>query len=186
MSERIVLLHSPLLGGLTWRGVADVLRARGLAAEVVEWPKLTSLDGDFYRGLATAMAASLGEGPATVVVHSGAGALVPALEAASGAIEGVIFADAILPHPGRSWFDTAPPQLADSLRSGAEFGMLPAWDAWWPPGALAQDYARRQRYWPAPPPPRASTGQERPIRTATPGSAAGARPCCRGRRCRRR
>ncbi len=138
MSERIVLLHSPLLGGLTWRGVADVLRARGLAAEVVEWPKLTSLEGDFYRGLATAMAASLGEGPATVVVHSGAGALVPALEAASGAIEGVIFADAILPHPGRSWFDTAPPQLADSLRSGAEFGMLPAWDAWWPPGALAR------------------------------------------------
>ncbi len=73
MSERIVLLHSPLLGGLTWRGVADVLRARGLAAEVVEWPKLTSLEGDFYRGLATAMAASLGEGPATVVVHSDRG-----------------------------------------------------------------------------------------------------------------
>ena len=97
---------------------------------------LSSLAGDFYRTLATAMADALGDAPAVVVVHSGAGALVPALEAAWGHLQGVIFADAILPHPGRSWFDTAPPQLADSLRSGAEFGMLPSWDRWWPPGAL--------------------------------------------------
>eukprot|EP01035_Chromulina_nebulosa_P010266 gene10266-13807_t len=59
-------------------------------------------------------------------------------QAAWGHTKGVIFADAILPHPGQSWFDTAPPQLASSLRAGAEFGMLPSWDRWWPPGALDQ------------------------------------------------
>ena len=136
MPDRIALLHSPLLGGLTWQAVAADLRGRDRAASAPTWPVLSSLTGDFYRGLANALADELGESPAIVVAHSGAGALIPALESAWGGLRGVIFADAILPHPGRSWFDTAPPQLADSLRAGAEFGMLPAWDRWWPPGAL--------------------------------------------------
>jgi hypothetical protein len=49
---------------------------------------------------------------------------------------GVIFADAILPHPGRSWFDTAPPELRAQLRAAGQAGWLPAWNDWWPPGAL--------------------------------------------------
>lgn len=133
---RLALLHSPLLGGLTWQGVAGVLRDRGHEATVPVWPRLGGLDGDFYRALAVGMAAALGEAPGLVVLHSGAGALAPALEAASASVQGFIFVDAILPHPGRNWFDTAPPPLALSLRNGAEFGMLPAWDGWWPPGAL--------------------------------------------------
>jgi hypothetical protein len=135
---RLVLLHSPLLGGLTWQGVAGALRDRGREAVAPTWPALGDLSADFYRGLAVGMAAALGEAPSIVVLHSGAGALAPALEAASGSVQGFIFVDAILPHPGRSWFDTAPPPLALSLRNGADFGMLPAWDAWWPPGALAR------------------------------------------------
>ena len=125
-----------MLGGLTWQAVAGELRDRGHDAGVARWPRLGSLRADFYRALANAIATELVGAPVTVVVHSGAGALVPALEAACDNIAGVIFADAILPHPGRSWFDTAPPQLADSLRSGSDFGMLPPWDRWWPPGAL--------------------------------------------------
>lgn len=136
MKGHIVLLHSPLLGGLTWQAAAAALRARGESASTLEWPVLSTLDGDFYRSLARSMADALGETPAVIVVHSGAGALVPALETAWSRLQGVIFADAILPHPGQSWFDTAPPQLASSLRAGAEFGMLPSWDRWWPPGAL--------------------------------------------------
>ena len=136
MTARIVLLHSPLLGALTWRAVAEGLRARGYAAAAAPWPRLGGLKGDFYRALANAMATHLAGAPTIIVVHSGAGALVPALEAACDNIVGVIFADAILPHPGQSWFDTAPPPLADSLRSGVDFGMLPPWDRWWPPGAL--------------------------------------------------
>ncbi len=130
------MLHSPLLGPLSWQAVAAELRARGGDAIAPAWPNLSALDGDAYRGLATGMAAMLYDKPAIVVAHSGAGALMPALAAASGAIVGVILADAILPHPGRSWFDTAPPELAAGLRAGADFGKLPPWDRWWPPGAL--------------------------------------------------
>ena len=136
MASRIALLHSPLLGGLAWQAVGAELRARGHDAIAPAWPRLGGVGADFYRALATAMADTLGDTPSIVVVHSGAGALVPALEAASAAVRGVIFADAILPHPGRSWFDTAPPGLADSLKAGVDFGMLPPWDRWWPPGAL--------------------------------------------------
>ncbi len=82
------------------------------------------------------MSETLDSRPAVIVAHSGAGALMPALASASDAVSALVFADAILPHPGRSWFDTAPPELAASLRSGARFGVLPSWDAWWPPGAL--------------------------------------------------
>ncbi len=136
MAHRIALLHSPLLGALTWRAVAAQLQDRGHEVVAPAWARLGGVDGDFYRTLATSMARELGDEPTLAVVHSGAGALVPALQAASGAIQAVIFADAILPHPGRSWFDTAPPQLAESLRAGADFGELPSWDRWWPPGAL--------------------------------------------------
>jgi len=84
------------------------------------------------------MAASIDHGePAVVVAHSGAGALLPSVAAlAKRPLVGAILCDAILPHPGLSWFDTAPPDLAAQLRAGAEGGKLPAWDRWWPPGAL--------------------------------------------------
>ena len=49
----------------------------------------------------------------------------------------VIFADAILPHPGRTWFETASPVLGDALRGKVKDGEVPAWDQWFPPGALA-------------------------------------------------
>jgi hypothetical protein len=57
-----------------------------------------------------------------------------------------VFVDAILPHPGKSWFDTAPADLRRSLQEGVMAGLLPAWHEWWPPGALEKlvpDAARR-------------------------------------------
>lgn len=138
--SRLVLLHSPLLGPLSWQAVAQALSARGLAAEAPAWSGLLEVGGDFYPGLAEGLARTLDAAtaqPAVLVAHSGAGALIPSVVAAAETpIEGVIFADAILPHPGKSWFETAPAGLSAQLRDGAQQGMLPAWDAWWPPGAL--------------------------------------------------
>jgi hypothetical protein len=135
---RFVLLHSPLLGPASWRPTAEALRALGHRAETPAWPRLAELGHDFYAGLVSALAAQLADGaePPVLAAHSGAGALVPALAARLPAVAGVVFADAILPHPGRSWFDTAPPELGRQLRTAGEGGELPAWDAWWPPGAL--------------------------------------------------
>lgn len=138
MTARLVLLHSPLLGPLSWRRVVEVLRAHGFEADAPAWPRLSALGEDCYAALAGSMAATLaGGGPAIVVAHSGAGALMPSVAAlAKGALKGVIYCDAILPHPGQSWIDTAPPSLAGQLLAGAVDGRLPAWDRWWPPGAL--------------------------------------------------
>jgi pimeloyl-ACP methyl ester carboxylesterase len=138
VAARFVLLHSPLIGPLAWQAVAGELVRRGHPAETPAWTPLSDIAGDFYATLAAAMAARLdGQEPLLLVAHSGAGALIPALAARlPGRVAGVILADAILPHPGRSWFDTAPAEMAQSLRAGAQMGELPRWSDWWPPGAL--------------------------------------------------
>jgi hypothetical protein len=144
---RFLLLHSPLLGPFSWAPAAEELRRLGHQADAPAWPRLSSLAGGFYRGLVAGMAAP--DAPAVLVAHSGAGALVPALAAALGdKAAAAVFCDALLPHPGRSWFDTAPDDLQTQLRAGVDAGRLPAWDRWWPPGALEQllpDEKGRQR-----------------------------------------
>ncbi|MFL5295993.1 MAG: hypothetical protein ACJ798_06390 [Phenylobacterium sp.] len=141
MARRFVLLHSPLLGPMAWRAVAQELGRRGHPASAPAWPPLASVAERFYATLAQAMAAQLAqpEGELLLVAHSGAGTLVPALASRlPERVAGVILADAILPHPGRSWFDTAPAEMRERLRTGAQMGELPPWSDWWPPGALEQ------------------------------------------------
>lgn len=136
---RFVLLHSPLLGPLSWRAAAAELRALGHSPETPALPRLVDLDEPFYETLVDAVAVEAGRSatPAVLVAHSGAGALLPAVAERLGAcVTGSVFVDAILPHPGRSWFDTAPDALRRDLRLGAQAGLLPPWHDWWPPGAL--------------------------------------------------
>ncbi|MFD4249663.1 alpha/beta hydrolase [Amycolatopsis thermoflava] len=125
-----VLVHSPLVGPQTWQRVAAELRSRG---HRVATPSLVAaLDGPgpYYPRLFDAVTE-----PGTLVVHSGAGALVPGIAARTGAPRAV-FVDALLPHPGRSWFDTVPPELAQRLRDLATDGRLPPWHEWFPPGTV--------------------------------------------------
>jgi pimeloyl-ACP methyl ester carboxylesterase len=142
MTQRLLLLHTPLLGPYSLRALASELEQRDVQAETLAWPRLSSVAGDFYPTLAGSLAATIdgaGGGPVVLVAHSGAGALVPALAARlQTPVTGVVFLDAVLPHPGRSWFDTAPAEMRDQLRAGAQMGQLPPWDDWWPPGALAR------------------------------------------------
>ena len=138
-TPRFVLLHSPLLGPMAWQPTTDELVRRGHAVETPAWPRLATIAERFYPALADGVAAQLASvsDPLVLVAHSGAGALIPALTARMPRESvRVIYADALLPHPGRSWFDTAPPEMRERLRSGALMGDLPTWDEWWPPGAL--------------------------------------------------
>ena len=136
-----VLVHSPLVGPATWRPTAEALRARGYAVIV---PSLVRFDQDgppYYEKLTRRVAAAVNtSSPAdalVVVGHSGAGALLPSVAAALGdAPMAKIFVDALLPHPGRSWMDTAPPALQEQLRSLAVDGRLPPWHEWFPPGTV--------------------------------------------------
>jgi len=137
---RLILLHSPLLGPQSWAPTAEALSRRGHAVLAPRLPALLEVAGDYYADLGRAAASAIdadGEGPVILAVHSGSGALAPSVAAAlSAPLTGVIFVDAILPHPGRGWLDTAPPALKAQLAAGAQQGLLPAWDGWWPPGAL--------------------------------------------------
>ena len=139
---RYILIHSPLLGPFSWSAAAAELTRLGHAVETPALPGLDALaegaDGGFYAAFAAKVAAQLADGePGILVAHSGAGPLLPAIAARlGGRAAGAIFVDALLPHPGRSWFDTAPLPLRDELRTGALEGWLPAWHEWWPPGAL--------------------------------------------------
>ncbi|THD75103.1 MAG: alpha/beta hydrolase [Phenylobacterium sp.] len=137
---RLVLLHSPLLGPSSWAATAEALRLLGHVAETPAWPRLGGVKTDYYAILAAGLAERIAPGEAPVLVaHSGAGALLPALASRLAVPPAAaIFVDAILPHPGRSWFDTVPAAFRDQLRAGAADGWLPPWYAWWPPGALEQ------------------------------------------------
>ncbi|HZZ37409.1 MAG TPA: hypothetical protein VFE03_16925 [Caulobacteraceae bacterium] len=83
-----------------------------------------------YEAVASRIAARLEGSGWTLVVHSGAGGLVPGVVEAMSDPAGVIFVDAILPHPGRSWAATAPAALVERLASLAIHGMLPPWNGW--------------------------------------------------------
>jgi hypothetical protein len=144
---RFVLLASPLLSPASWGSTPYELGLLGHEAEAPAWPGLSSVGDGYYEGLAEGVVRGLAPGaPPILVAHSGAGALVPAV-AARIPTAGTVFVDALLPHPGRSWFDTAPPELAAQLREGASAGSLPPWPQWWPPGALERlipDAAQRE------------------------------------------
>jgi hypothetical protein len=76
-------------------------------------------------------------GDVVLVAHSGAGSLVPAVAMDIGTpVRAAVFVDAVLPHPGRTWLDTAPPELRDRLLRLAEDGRLPPWNRWFPERAI--------------------------------------------------
>jgi hypothetical protein len=139
----LVLVHSPLVGPSTWGLVAENLR-RGCRKVTV--PSLVSaLTGrpPLYPALAHAVVAALPApeaGSVVLVVHSGAGSLVPSVvDEVPSLIAAVIFVDATLPHPGRRWIDTVPAEMADELRGMAgPDGLLPMWHEWFPPEALTE------------------------------------------------
>ena len=127
---RLALIHSPLVGPSMWRLVAASLAAQGVSAEAVDYGGVSA--PDWYEGAASRIARAIsGDGPLMLGLHSGAGALAPCLATRLGdRLAGLIFVDALMPHPGRSWFETAPPSLARRLRRLARDGILPPWDEW--------------------------------------------------------
>jgi RimJ/RimL family protein N-acetyltransferase len=125
---RYVLVHSPLLGPRSWASVAarlkdvDVPDLRSfVTAPPPSWAAL--------QGRAIAMPAG-----AVVVGHSGAGAVLPLIAAASKA-SAVVFVDAVVP-PSSGAF-RIPSEFRAWLADLAVDGVLPPWPAWWGPDALA-------------------------------------------------
>lgn len=141
----IALRHSPLVGPLCWlvgplcwQPLAEALRAeghRGIVPDLVAAAGSEDHQRSFIAAAVTAI--RIADMDRTVLVgHSGAGPLLPAIADAASAV-GVIYVDAGLPHPGKSWFDTAPPPLVAHLKSLASAdGVLPRWNDWFDPDLL--------------------------------------------------
>lgn len=151
MSPTLLFVHSPVVGPSTWTYAAEVLQENGFGCVVPDLTGLATASPPYYPSYAAAAAATVddvGE-PVFVVAHSAAGALLPAIaEAVGDRAHGAVFVDAMLPQPGRSWFDTAPPGLEAQLRGLADHGLLPPWHEWFSPAALEElvpDPSRRRR-----------------------------------------
>jgi hypothetical protein len=128
-----VLIHSPLVGPMTWQPAAEVLRDRG--AEVF-CPVLTSpvpAETAYWRLHATQIAQSLVGVSETqsliLAAHSGAGVLLPAArQLIPQPVMGYIFIDAGIPEPNMSRLDMFEDQAGrDAFRQAAVDGLLPAW-----------------------------------------------------------
>ena len=128
MTETIVLVHSPLVGPATWQPVAEVLRQGG--HRVVVPSLLDAITPPYHRNFATAATDGV-TGTAIVVGHSGAGVLLPAI-AATLDVRAAVFVDAVLPHPGTSWFATVSAELREQVAGMVEDGHLPPWHTWFP------------------------------------------------------
>jgi hypothetical protein len=135
---RLLLVHSPLTGPATWELVAADLAGRGYEVDVPDLTGTVTAEPGYCSRQAGVIARSARGQPAILIGHSGAGPLLAAAGALTGKVRGYVFADAGLPIPGKSWMDTAPPELAAQLREMADDqGWLPAWPQWWDEETLA-------------------------------------------------
>ncbi|WP_100445412.1 alpha/beta fold hydrolase [Glycomyces xiaoerkulensis] len=146
----LALVHSPLTGPSTWEPTAEALRGLGRRAVVPAFGAVFERDPPFHDAVAAVVGDRLTEdgGPVTLVAHSGAGALLPAIAAAVPRVGGAVFVDALLPHPGKNWFGTVPEAMRERLLGMGEDGMLPKWSDWFPPEAIAEllpDAVQRSR-----------------------------------------
>jgi pimeloyl-ACP methyl ester carboxylesterase len=131
----IVLVHSPLVGPLTWRGVAEELTSRGYETIV---PDLRSAAEQHATAAAIVdSAVSQFSGSAVILVgHSGAGLLLPSIaERANSPVTAFCFVDAHLP-PRKGEVPLADAEFFSLLTSIASDGRLPTWSSWWGPHAM--------------------------------------------------
>jgi hypothetical protein len=105
-----VLIHSPLVGGLTWKLVAEQMRQLG---RVVYLPALSDSPDTkepYWKQHSESVVRVLADIPKdailTLVAHSGAGPLLPAIrQLLPNPVHAYVFVDAGIPRPGATRLD---------------------------------------------------------------------------------
>jgi len=105
-----VLIHSPLVGGLTWRLVADQIQQSGLNVVVPILVDLPDSEEPFWKQHAKSVSQALAHIPkneaVTLVAHSGAGPLLPAIrQHLPNPVNAYVFVDAGIPRDGSTRLD---------------------------------------------------------------------------------
>lgn len=133
-----VLVHSPLVGPLTWSRVADEMRPRGLNVLVPALVDSNLPKGPFWRqhadSIRTALADVPKETPVVLVAHSGAGPLLPAIRHSIPHLVGAyVFVDAGIPRHGATRLDLMkdedPEWAADFRKELERGGLFPTWSS---------------------------------------------------------
>src|SRR5699024_4469555 len=136
MELNVVLVHSPIVGPNTWAPVSRELRQRDIRTIVPTLPsiieKSTPIWTQHVQGVAKRLESISNNQPIVLVGHSGAGPLLPTINAYSPhPIAANIFVDASLPHGGKSQLEemkTSSSALASSLKNHLEAGKFyPEW-----------------------------------------------------------
>ncbi len=136
MAPLFVLVHSPLVGPLTWMPVADHLHAQGQQVIVPNIVQGETQPAIYWEQHAQAVQQALRpvpeEQPLVLVGHSGAGPLLPAISMLAGhPISAHLFVDASLPHAGLSRLaemEQTVPELGQELRVDLQAGgRYPTW-----------------------------------------------------------
>jgi pimeloyl-ACP methyl ester carboxylesterase len=138
--ETLVFVHSPLVGPLTWRAVADRFTAAGRRTRLPDLTGAIAGPAPYLPRIAAAVTevADQAGAPIVLIGHSGAGPLLPGIAGAVGVpVRALVYVDAGLPYPGQTWFERAPADLVAHLRDLASDGSLPPWHEWFPADALA-------------------------------------------------
>jgi pimeloyl-ACP methyl ester carboxylesterase len=136
LNNTFVLIHSPLVGPLTWSLVADRMRARGLDVIVPALEDSSDSKEPFWKQHADSVAQALAHTPAetslTLVAHSGAGPLLPAIrQSLANPVHAYVFVDAGIPRDGLSRLDlmkSEDPAWAEQFQKELARGeRFPAW-----------------------------------------------------------
>lgn len=128
---RLGLVPSPFVGPSVWQPVADRLRDAIIAdyggVEAPGW----------YDATAQRVVDQMDHEPWIAVLHSSAGPFAPSLATFAKQLRGLVFVDAVLPHPGTSAVERTPLEQSQRLRSliGPD-GLLAEWSSWFPKGVL--------------------------------------------------
>ncbi|WP_137812795.1 alpha/beta hydrolase [Gandjariella thermophila] len=138
----LALVHSPLVGPLTWTPTAARLRRLGYPVVVPSLAGVVAGGPPYHARLAKAAARAVDSahpaGQVVLVAHSAAGALLPGVaDALAGRATAAVFVDAMLPYAGASWWDIAPVEQRAELSRLVREGRLPPWNEWFPASAVA-------------------------------------------------
>jgi len=131
-----VLIHSPLVGKLTWRLVADQMRQNGLNVIVPILVDLPDSEEPLWKQHAESVSQTLAHIPKdnafTLVAHSGAGPLLPAIrQNLPNPVSAYVFVDAGIPRDGSTRLDlmkSEDPEWAKQFQAELERGeRFPNW-----------------------------------------------------------
>ncbi|MGZ9223458.1 MAG: alpha/beta fold hydrolase [Anaerolineales bacterium] len=110
INHKFVLIHSPLVGSLTWSLVAGEMRKRGLDVFVPTLRDAPDSTEPFWKQHAESISQALEQIPedicVTLVAHSGAGPLLPAIQQSlANPVNAYVFVDAGIPRDGATRLD---------------------------------------------------------------------------------